>query len=130
MVFFLTVTWDTGIIDSDTRCEGKRCTVTYDILIQPQPGGTYRATALGWPDLNVIGDSEQTVLERIRQAIRERLAQGKVVRIEIDGKAAKATVPAHPWLPFLGMWRDDPTFEDLLARMETYRRELDETSGQ
>ena len=104
--------------------------MTYDILIQPQPGGTYRATALGWPDLNVIGDSEQTVLERIRQAIRERLAQGKVVRIEIDGKAAEATVPAHPWLPFLGMWRDDPTFEDLLARMETYRRELDETSGQ
>ena len=70
--------------------------MTYDILIQPQPGDTYCAIALGWPDLRAVGDSEQTAVERIRQAIRERLAQGKVVRIEIDGKVAEAAAPQHP----------------------------------
>lgn len=101
--------------------------MTYDILIQPQPGGMYRATVLGWPDLSAVGDSEQTVIERVRQILRERLAQSKIVRIEVDETVAKTTASEHPWLPFLGMWRDDPTFDDLLARMEAYRRELDET---
>ena len=101
--------------------------MTYDILIQPQPGGTYRATVLGWPDLSAVGDSEQTVIERVRQALRERLAQSKVVRIEVGETVTKTTAPDHLWLPFLGMWKDDPTFDDLLARIEAYRRELDET---
>ena len=104
--------------------------MTYDVLIQPQPGGMYRAIALSWPDLSAVGDSEQTAIEHIRQAIRERLAQGKIVRIEVDGKVAEATAPEHPWLPFLGIWKNDPTFDDLLARMEAYRRELDETPEQ
>jgi hypothetical protein len=102
--------------------------MTYDILIQPQPGGTYRATALGWPDLSETGDSEQTVIERIRQAIRERLAQGKVVQIQVDDSAVETAASEHPWLPFLGMWKNDPTFDDLLDQIETYRRELDETA--
>ena len=103
--------------------------MTYDILILPQSGGTYRAIALGWPDLSAVGDSEQTVIERIRRAIRERLAQGKVVRIEIDGNVAETAAPEHPWLPFLGMWQNDPTFDDLLVRVEAHRRELDKTPG-
>ena len=104
--------------------------MTYDILIQPQPEGTYRATVLGWPDLSAVSDNDQTVIERIRQIVRERLAQGKIVRIDVDGNVAETADPEHPWLPLLGMWRDDPTFDDLLARMEAYRRELDETSEQ
>ncbi len=98
--------------------------MTYDILIQPQPENVYRATVLGWPDLSVVGDSEQTVLERIQEAIRERLAQGRIVRIEVDEDVAASE---HPWLPFLGMWKDDPTFDDFVAQMQAYRRELDET---
>ena len=101
--------------------------MTYDILIQPQPGGTYRATVLGWPDLSAVGDSEQTVIERVRETLRERLAQSKIVRIEVDETVTKTTASEHPWLPFLGMWKDDPTFDDLLARMKAYRCELDET---
>jgi hypothetical protein len=95
----------------------------YDVLIQPQPGDGYRATVLGWPDLSVSGDSEQAVLEHIREAIQDRLAQAKIVRIEVGEGVGR-----HPWLPFLGMWQDDPTFDDLLARMQEYRRELDQTT--
>jgi len=60
-----------------------------------------------------------------KYTIRERLAQGKTVRVEIDENAAAD--PEHPWLPFLGMWKDDPTFDDFVAQMQAYRRELDET---
>jgi len=100
--------------------------MTYDILIQPQPENVYRATVLGWPDLSVVGDSEQTVLKRIQEAIRERLAQGRIVRIEVDENVD--TTLEHPWLPFLGMWKDDPTFDDFVAQMQAYRRELDKAA--
>jgi len=101
--------------------------MTYDILIQSQTGGTYRATVLGWPGVSAVGDSEQTAIKRVRQAIRERLAQGKLVRIEVDENVTETAAPKHPWFPFLGMWKNDPTFGDLLARMEAYRCELDKT---
>jgi hypothetical protein len=73
-----------------------------------------------------VGDSEQTVLNRIKEAIRERLAQGRIVQIEVEEKAAAA--PEHPWLPFIGMWKDDPTFDDFVVQMKAYRRELDEAA--
>jgi predicted RNase H-like HicB family nuclease len=102
--------------------------MTYDILIQAQPENVYRATVLGWPDLSVEGNSEQTVVEHIQKAIRERLAQGKIVRIEIDEDVTTAATPEHPWLPFLGMWKDDPTFDEFTAQMEAYRQELDKAA--
>jgi hypothetical protein len=101
--------------------------MTYDVLIQPQAENTYRATVLGWPELSVVGDSEQTVIERIKQAIRAQLLQSKIVRVEVGQAIAQSSAAEHPWLRFLGAWEDDPTFDDLAARIEAYRRELDET---
>ena len=105
--------------------------MVYDILIQPQSEGTYRATVIGWPDLTVVGNSEQSVIERIQQAIRERLTHDKIVRITVDEDTLETDVPnlsldKHPWKPFLGMWKDDPGFDDFVARMEAYRQEVDE----
>ncbi len=102
----------------------------YDILIQPLPQGTYNATVLGWPDLNVTGDNEIVVVERIKKAIQEQLAKSKILRIEVKAGDTKiiSTDLDHPWTPFLGMWEDDPTFDDLQQRMKTYRQELDEIS--
>jgi len=102
--------------------------MTYDVLIQPQTESTYRATVLGWPDLSVVGDDEQTVLKRVVQAIRAQLQRGRIVRIEVEEGVVVLPAAEHPWLRFLGAWEDDPTFDDLAARMEAYRRELDETS--
>ena len=30
-----------------------------------------------------------------------------------------------PWVKYAGMFKDDPDFDDLLAEMEAYRREID-----
>ena len=90
----------------------------------------YRATVLGWPELSVEGNSEQTAIERVRQALKKWLAQGKIVRIEVDNPDIETNTLTHPWLSFLGMWKDDPTFDDFLTRIETYRHELDEMIGQ
>ncbi len=101
--------------------------MTYDILIQPQTQG-YQATVLGWPDLRVIGDSESLVIERIKKAIKKRLSQGKFLRLNLETDEVKTIKPEsnHLWAPFLGMWADDPTFDDFLAKMASYRQQLDE----
>lgn len=62
----------------------------YDVLIQPQPGDGYRATALGWPDLNVSGDGERAVIEQICEAIQARLTEGKIVHIEMGEEVARS----------------------------------------
>lgn len=96
----------------------------YDILVQQQPEGTYRATVLGWPDLSADGKSEKNALDRIRKSIRERLSRAKVIRIAVDEDAVETH---HPWQPFLGMWKDDPTFDNFIAIMQASRQEMDQT---
>ncbi|MCP4289571.1 MAG: type II toxin-antitoxin system HicB family antitoxin, partial [Gammaproteobacteria bacterium] len=32
----------------------------------------------------------------------------------------------HPWLKFAGIWADDSTWNDFLAEVEAYRRQMDE----
>jgi hypothetical protein len=32
----------------------------------------------------------------------------------------------HPWMKFAGMYEDNPLFDEVLADIEAYRRELDE----
>lgn len=103
--------------------------MTYDVLIQPVGEGAYQATVLGWPDLNVVGDSETAVVEGIKKEIQGRLANSKILQLEIEESLTAETHVDHPWKPFLGMWREDPTFDDFLARMEAYRREVDEASA-
>lgn len=51
--------------------------------------------------------------------LSERPSQGEIVIIEI-GKLE------HPWLKGAGMFKDDPTYDDFLAEIEAYRREVDE----
>jgi hypothetical protein len=99
----------------------------YDVLIQPQPYG-FQAIVLGWPDLQVIGESESLVIEQIKKAIKERLTNGKLLHLNLETDEIKMMQPEtnHLWSPFLGMWADDPTFDDFLAKMASYRHQLDE----
>jgi predicted RNase H-like HicB family nuclease len=99
--------------------------MTYDILIQQQAPNHYTAIVLGWPDLVVEGESEETVLQKAQTAIQERLAQGKIVHLEIEPPNAP-----HPLQQFAGMWKDDDSFDDFLSDMATYRQQVDaETSS-
>ena len=47
-----------------------------------------------------------------------RPAPDEVVAVEVGA-------PEHPWLKWARMWRDDPTYDDFLAAIEAYRREVD-----
>jgi hypothetical protein len=50
------------------------------------------------------------------------LSQGELVTVEI-GNGDRLS--ENPWLALYGRFKDDPTYDDFLAAIEEYRRELD-----
>lgn len=41
---------------------------------------------------------------------------------------ASPTKNKNPWLEFAGMWADDPTWEDFLFEVDSYRQHIDEAN--
>lgn len=58
--------------------------MTYTILLETTTEQTYQATLLGWPDVQAIGKSETEVTERVKTLLQSRLAQGKLIQVELD----------------------------------------------
>jgi len=94
--------------------------MTYYVLVENGKQGRYTATILGWPDCTAHGATRQEALTRVRQVLATRLTRAEVIPLEIEQSA-----PKHPWLKFAGMFSNDPLFDEVLAEIENYRRELD-----
>ena len=93
----------------------------YDIVVEHPNNNGYVAQVLNWPYCVVEAPTRVEAIAQIRAAILERLAKAEIVTIEIEPEQI-----AHPWLPFAGDWANDPTFDDFVAEIARYRRELDE----
>lgn len=96
--------------------------MSYDVLVQSPAEGEYRATVLGWPNLVVTGQSERSVLEKVKNALRIQLAQSKIIHLSDAEVEANSSQVEHPWQQFLGMWQNDATFDDFVAHMDAFRK--------
>lgn len=94
--------------------------LTYDVLIENQPDGKFQATLIGLPDCQGFGNTETEAIEKLSQSLQHRLEAAKIVTLEIEIPKAE-----HPWMKFAGMFKDDPQFDEVLAYIESERRELD-----
>jgi predicted RNase H-like HicB family nuclease len=95
----------------------------YQVFVQSQGGNGFVAAVLGVPDCIAAGDTEDEAVARAKDALAARLAQGRVVTIEV----AVPEEAEHPLLKHAGRFKDDPTFDDFLAEVERGRRESDVT---
>ncbi len=91
--------------------------MTHRVLLQRIQENGYRATALLLPDCVGTGETRDEALANVTDALASRLTQGEIVNVEVGE-------PAHPWLPWFGMFADDPTFDDYLAEVAAYRQEV------
>ena len=66
------------------------------------------------------GKTEEEALDNVRHAVASRLQQSKVVALDISFDESN-----DPWMKFAGMWESDTTFDDFLAEIAAYRKELD-----
>ncbi|HAX80443.1 MAG TPA: HicB family protein [Cyanobacteria bacterium UBA11372] len=83
--------------------------------------GKYQATVWGLPEIQATGETKEAVLKSIKQLLTARLEKVEVINDKIDLPAKLE----NPWMKFAGKYKDDPLFDDMVAEIEAYRRELD-----
>jgi hypothetical protein len=98
----------------------------YQVLVQHQPDQSFLAAVLGVPDCSGEGQTEEEAIAKAKAALEARLAQGKVVTIEVDLRNGHVD---NPLLKHFGRLKDDPTFDDFMEKIAEYRREVDETEA-
>jgi hypothetical protein len=91
------------------------------VLIEQVSGNGYRASGGEPLKLSAEGATREEALERLRNLIQDRLAQGaEVVPLSVENKR-------HPWDEFVGTWdENDPVIQEWEKAVEEYRREAEE----
>jgi predicted secreted protein len=93
--------------------------LNYSVLVEEKTGG-YQATVWGLPDCQVFAKTREDAINHLRELVNTRLQNVEIITQEIELPKTE-----HPWMKFAGMFKDDPQFDDMLADIEAYRRELD-----
>lgn len=99
--------------------------LTYAVRLKKLDEG-YAATVLGWTDCQAIGATREGAIANLRQQLIEQIQQSEVISLEIDNPNYHNPNTQHPWMPFAGMFADDPDFEAVQADIAAYRQEVDE----
>ncbi|MBW4510286.1 MAG: type II toxin-antitoxin system HicB family antitoxin [Scytonematopsis contorta HA4267-MV1] len=94
-------------------------TFNYSVLVEQKEDG-YQATVWGQPDLVVFAPTREEALKNLNELVNTRLQNVEIVTVVIEAPKSE-----HPWMKFAGMFKDDPMFDEVLAHIEEYRRELD-----
>lgn len=96
--------------------------LTYDVLVENQPNGTVRATLIGLPDCQGLGNTEAEAIEKLSQSLQNRLESAKILTLEVEAEASQSP---NPWLKFAGMHKDNPLFDEVIAYIEEERNAID-----
>lgn len=92
----------------------------YSVIIEEIKAGLYSATVWGLPDCKATGATREEALTNVRQVLTARLEKAEIVSLEME-----IPKPEHPWMKFVGMFKDDPDFDEVLADIKALRRERD-----
>jgi predicted RNase H-like HicB family nuclease len=96
----------------------------YQVFVQNQSEQRYIASIVGIPNLTVEGKTEEEAIEKVKAALETQLAIGKFITIDISPNLP--TPETDPWLKNLGLFADDPTFDDFLAEVAVYRQSVND----
>ncbi|BDA73625.1 hypothetical protein RIVM261_038850 [Rivularia sp. IAM M-261] len=95
----------------------------YQVFVQNNPDKKFTASVVGIPNCSVEGSTKEEAIELARAAIEKQLANGDLITIEVN------KVPKHlendPLIKNIGIFADDPTFDDFLAEIAAYRQQVD-----
>jgi predicted RNase H-like HicB family nuclease len=86
--------------------------------------GTYTAAVIGWPDLIANGHTEAEALAQLRQALTEKLAQARIVPLDID-----AAEQPNPWLTLGDTLGNNPLLAEVTESIAAKRRRHDEAEA-
>lgn len=91
-----------------------------NVLIKNESDGKVSAMVLGLPEYRVESSDRQSALADLQKLIATRLTGAEVVSLEIEIPKKE-----NPWQRFAGVFKDDPSFEQMQEDIAEYRREKD-----
>jgi hypothetical protein len=88
------------------------------ILVEPVLGNGYRARGGPLLDLSAEGTTREEAVAKLREQLQARMSAGATI--------VPLHVPTqHPLAQFVGMFEDDPDFQDVVEIMAENRRAMD-----
>jgi predicted RNase H-like HicB family nuclease len=96
----------------------------YQVLIESQSDRRFVASVLGIPNCVAEGTSKEEAITKAKMALTEIMAHGEWVTIEVEPPTKNQE--SDPWLKHFGIFANDPTFEDFMNEVETYRQQVDD----
>lgn len=93
----------------------------FQVFVKNIAENSYIASVIGIPDCVGAGESAEQAVNQVRAELQEYLRGGQIVSIEVAVLGKGLT--GNPWIDTAGIFKDDPTFDDFLEKMQEYRRE-------
>ena len=103
----------------------------YQVFIQSPAAQRFVASIVGMPAITGEGTTESEAIDQAKAALQSQLATGKFVTIEVGStnRLNESVNRDDPWLKHLGLFANDPTFEDFLEEVAAYRQKVDEEAA-
>ena len=99
----------------------------YQVLVQKPSESHFVASILGLSGIVADGNTEEEAISKIKTALKSQLATAKIVTIDIEDEPTREE--NDPWLRHVGIFADDPTFDDFLGEIAAFRRQVDEETN-
>jgi hypothetical protein len=105
--------------------------MNYQVFIQNPAEKKFMASVVGLPNVTANGVTEREAIDKLKVILNSRFKNGKLVTIyvpqRVDLLTEENSEKSDPWIANMGIFEDDPTFDDFLAEVNTYRNEIDAT---
>ena len=112
-------TYDIRTIDR-TNFSGDIDSSTYQIIIKNESDRTVSAALLGWPECKAFGETRSQALQNLHDLVNSQLAEAEILSVKLTSSRSN-----NPWVSLAGKYENDPQYDEVLAHMKEYRRELD-----
>ena len=100
----------------------------YQVFIQSRSDTEFIASVIGIPDCTAAGTTREEAVTKARRTLQQHLENGELVTIDLDSPSNGQVI--DPWIKHMGIFANDPTFDDFLAEVAAYRQQVDAQAGE
>lgn len=93
--------------------------LTLNLMVERTESGRSVARVLELPSYQVEASTEEQAIAELRQMVINRLAQVKIMPLELPLVQLAQT---NPWAEFIGMFEGDAEFAELTAELQAERQ--------
>jgi predicted RNase H-like HicB family nuclease len=101
----------------------------YQVFVQNPADLTFLASVVGLPNLTANGITEKEAITKLKGILDAQFKNGKMVTIDVDLPTEEFIQTSDPWIDNIGIFQDDPTFDDFLSEVNAYRDKVDRTEA-